>query len=65
MLNGLWKKVTFVHTDEQEFQHTSDTIYKVYTCFNFSRFVIIIYKVGDIRTLKYVALTKSEIETFD
>ena len=24
-----WKKVTFVHTDEQEFQHTAETIYKV------------------------------------
>ena len=24
-----WKKVTFVHTNEPEFQHTANTIYEV------------------------------------
>ena len=29
-----WKKVTFVHTDENEFQHTADTIYKVHASYS-------------------------------
>ena len=24
-----WKKITFIHSNEKEFQHTADTIYQV------------------------------------